>query len=371
MKRRSIFIPSLFISLFFTQVIVSQESIPLDTLHWKIEAKSYVLETYKDQASIYLQRGAITLKDETFLNGTIEYDIHLRENVRGFPGVHFRVNDANAEEFYIRPHQSGNPDANQATPITNGITPWQFYFGPKYSFPYHYKFDDWTHVKLVVNNDRAQVFLDYSDTPNLSWKLFHKVKAGEIRLTGGGNQALHIANISIDKEKDTLKDFMPIERKPIEGLIPNWEISDKFEESLLVDHTKLNDVIESRTWEKEIVVEEGTAANISRKVELRDGKPGNTVFAKITIHSDRPQTKLFDFGYSDRVMAILNGQPIYKGTNNFRSRDYRYLGTIGLFDAIYLDLKKGKNTLLMAVSEDFGGWLITGKFQDNSGIKIK
>nr|WP_299068201.1 hypothetical protein [uncultured Allomuricauda sp.] len=371
MKLRATINLTFCITLFCVQQSFSQNIIPLDTLHWKIEAKSYVLETYKDQASIYLQRGAITLKDETFLNGTIEYDVHLKQNVRGFPGVHFRVYDANAEEFYIRPHQSGNPDANQATPITNGITPWQFYFGPKYSFPYHYKFDDWTHVKLVVNNDRAQVFLDYSDTPNLSWKLFHKAKAGEVRFTGGNNQALHIANIVIDKEKDVIKDFMPIEREPIEGLVPSWEISDKFEESLLTDHTKLTSVIESRTWGKEITIEEGTAANISRQVELRDGKPGNTVFAKITIHSDRPQTKLFDFGYSDRVVAILNGQPIYKGTNNFRSRDYRYLGTIGLFDAIYLDLKKGENMLFMAVSEDFGGWLITGKFQDNSGIKIK
>ena len=71
--------------------------------------------------------------------------------------------------------------------------------------------------------------------------------------------------------------------------------------------------------------------------------------------------KKFEFGYSDRVVAILNGKPIYWGTNQWRSRDYRYLGTVGLFDAIYLDLKKGKNTLLMAVSEDFGDWLITGR----------
>ena len=103
---------------------------------------------------------------------------------------------------------------------------------------------------------------------------------------------------------------------------------------------------------------------------LYNGEPGNTVFAKITIQSDRDQIKLFEFGYSDRVVAILNGQAIYKGTNRCRSRDYRYLGTIGLFDAIFLDLKAGDNTLLLAVSEDFGGWLVTGRFADYSGIKI-
>jgi hypothetical protein len=101
-----------------------------------------------------------------------------------------------------------------------------------------------------------------------------------------------------------------------------------------------------------------------------DDTPGNTVFARITISSDTDATRLFEFGYSDRVVALLNEKPIYKGNNNYRSRDYRYLGTIGLFDAIYLDLKKGDNTLLMAVSEDFGGWLITGRFVDPKGIKI-
>ncbi|MEP3390293.1 MAG: hypothetical protein ABJO02_19025, partial [Reichenbachiella sp.] len=110
---------------------------------------------------------------------------------------------------------------------------------------------------------------------------------------------------------------------------------------------------------------------ISRVQNLYNGKPGETVFAKVTIQSDKDQLKYFEFGYSDRVVTILNGKPIYKGTNFWRSRDYRYLGTIGLFDGVYLDLKKGKNTLLLAVSESFGGWLVTGRIMDMGGIKIK
>ena len=47
------------------------------------------------------------------------------------------------------------------------------------------------------------------------------------------------------------------------------------------------------------------------------------------------------------------------------------LGTIGLFDAIYLDLKKGENMLLLAVSENFGGWLVTGRFENLNGIRVK
>ncbi len=348
----------------------AQDFIPLDTAHWDINATSYVLEHYKGKDAIYIQRGSAKLKGDKFLNGTIEFDIYLTER-QGFPGIRFReFSPGNMESFFLRPHLSGKPDGNQAAPVINGLTPWQLYFGPSYSFAYDYNFDGWTHVKLVVNDSKAQVYLDYAEKPNLSWNLVHPPQEGNVAI-GGGFAPMHYANFKIDKNAKTMVDFKVVERKPIEGLIPQWEISDMFEEELLADPTQLAPVINKRTWGKKIEVEEGTAANIARQVVLRDGSPGNTVFAKITIHSDKDQIKLFDFGYSDRVVAILNGQAIYKGTNKWRSRDYRYLGTVGLFDAIYLPLKKGDNTLLLAVSEDFGGWLVTGKFQDKNGIRLK
>ncbi len=347
----------------------AQDIIPIDTLHWKIESESYVLEPYKGKDAIYLKQGSMTLKDAEFLNGTIEYDIFLKE-ARGFPGIYFRTNDQNAEQFYIRPHQSGNPDANQVLPITNGLASWQLYHGPKYSFPYHYNYKDWTHVKLVINNDLAQLYLDHAERPQLSWKLFHEPMKGGITLTGGGDEALHLANIVVNPNETTITDFKPGEQKEIEGLIPSWEISDKFEEGLLEGEKDPASVIGARTWEGSVQVEEGTAANIARLITLRGAEKGNTVLARVTINSSKDQLKLFEFGYSDRVVVILNGVPIYRGTNRFNSRDYRYLGTIGLFDAVYLPLKKGDNTLIMAVSEDFGGWLITGRFPEAKGLKV-
>nr|WP_298789778.1 hypothetical protein [uncultured Allomuricauda sp.] len=348
----------------------SQEIIPLDTLHWDIDARAHVLEPHMGKDAIYLQAGSITLKDANFLNGTIEYDIHLKKT-RAFPAVYFRVNDSEAEQFYFRPHQSGNPDATQAIGVFKGLTAWQLYFGPKYSFPHVYNHDGWTHVKIVVEGKRAQIYLDNEEKPRLSWQLFHEPKAGKISFTGGGASGIHIANIKINNDVHDIKDFVPGKREPIDGAIAQWEVSDKFEEKLLDDTSKLESVVADRKWGKKIYLEEGVAANISRAVELGDDSSGNTVLAKITITSNNDMMRLFEFGYSDRVVAILNGKPIYKGNNRFRSRDYRYLGTIGLFDAVYLDLKKGKNTLLLAVSEDFGGWLVTGRFPNSEGLKIK
>ncbi|MEM1320677.1 MAG: hypothetical protein AAGG75_10505 [Bacteroidota bacterium] len=352
----------------FSSGLQAQDIIPLDTNHWDIQAEAYVLENYKGQQAIYLQRGLAMLKDREFFNGTIEFDIFLTER-QSFPGVRFRaVDQQNMEVFYLRPHLSGKPDANQAIPLINGIMPFQLYFGPSYSVAYQYNFDDWTHVKVVVKDRKAQVYLDHAETPQLSWNLVHTPRSGKVAIGGGGAGPMHYANFKISEEAE-LKDFKVIAPQPIEGLVEEWEISDLFEEMVLDDLSQLEKVIINRKWAGKIQVEEGTAANISRQHRLR-GQPGNTVFAKLTLQSEKDQTLLFEFGYSDRVVAILNGVPIYRGNNRWRSRDYRYLGTIGLFDAIYLNLKKGKNTLLFAVSEDFGGWLITGRFKDRSQITV-
>jgi len=363
--------------LFCLTILVSsstnaQEIIPLDTTNWEIQANAYLFEKFKGQDAVYLQGGRIILKESEFLNGRISFDLYLKEEP-SFPGVYFRVQEEsqNSEQFYVRPHQSGNPDATQAIPTVRGVSPWQLYFGNRYSFPFEFNFEDWTHVEILVNDDKAQVFMNYAKTPSLSWNLFHKAKKGGIQFRGGNASGLHLANIKVSHEAPEIINFSPVKRKPIDGLIDQWQVSDKFEEALLERPDIYDSLIRSRKWVDKIEVEEGTAANISRALQLNDGKPGNTSFAKIEIQSEKDQLKLLDFGFSDRVVVILNGKPIYRGNNRWKSRDYRYLGTIGLFDSVYLNLIKGKNILLMAVSEDFGGWLITGKFQNPDGIKIR
>jgi hypothetical protein len=59
---------------------------------------------------------------------------------------------------------------------------------------------------------------------------------------------------------------------------------------------------------------------------------------------------------SDRAVVYLNGRPLYRGDDTYRSRDYRFLGSIGWYDALYLPLEAGENELVIAVSEDLGGW---------------
>ena len=38
---------------------------------------------------------------------------------------------------------------------------------------------------------------------------------------------------------------------------------------------------------------------------------------------------------------------------------------------IHSELKKGENTIMLAVSETFGGWGVMGKWENMEGIQIK
>ncbi|WP_411031214.1 hypothetical protein [Spongiimicrobium sp. 3-5] len=363
------FVILLILSLVYSQTHFSQQTIPMDTTNWDVTANAHLFENYKGKDAVYLQGGLATLKDTKFINGTIEFDMYL-DGRRGFPGIRFRrFDDVNSEYFYVRPHQSGNPDANQALSIFNRMASWQLFHGPAYSVPYVYKVDDWTHVKLVVNGKRAQVYFDHAEKPHLSWYLRHSPKEGNLSI-GGSGAAVHYADFKIDKQASEMVDFKVAETKPIPGIIKEWEISDKFDESALTNTDGLPALIKARKWINKIQTEENNAADIARVTD-RYGSDGNTVFAKLTVRSAKAQEKLFHFGYSDRVVLILNGKPIYKGNNGFSTRDYRYLGTIGLFETVYLNLKQGKNEILLAVSEDFGGWGVTAKFEDPQGIQLQ
>ena len=109
-------------------------------------------------------------------------------------------------------------------------------------------------------------------------------------------------------------------------------------------------------------------ANISRIRALKP--PQNTVYARVVVEAEEAQTVGLAFGYSDRVRVFLNDRLLYTGDNGYRTRDYRYLGTIGYFDELALPLRRGRNEIWLAVSETFGGWVLQAALESTAGIKV-
>ena len=77
------------------------------------------------------------------------------------------------------------------------------------------------------------------------------------------------------------------------------------------------------------------------------------------------------FGFSDKVRIFLNGRPIYAGDDTQASRDYRFLGLVGLWDTLFLPLEAGRNEIAFVVTDGTnGGTAATARFEADPGLTI-
>lgn len=342
--------------------------VPMDETHWKMASQDGRFVSYQGTKSIFLPNGIAELKEVDFHNGVIEFDMAFPKD-RGFPGIFFRIQDSNnAEEVYFRPHQSGNPDANQYTPSFNRTAGWQLYHGDGYGAPVDYKFNTWNRIRIVIKGTKGELFINDMETPLLQiHDLKHGDTHGPIAIKGGANA--HFANFSyVLEENPEFK--LPVKSLPPSepAIIKHYQVSTVLADTTLEGKTWLKShELSDLSWHTPTVERTGTI-NLSKNLARSEGN--NTALVKLTIRSDRDQVKRLDFGYSDDVRAYVNGQLIYGGTNAFRTRDYRYLGTIGFFDSLYLNLKEGDNEVLFSLKEGFGGWGMKAKIDDQSGLRF-
>jgi len=351
--------------------IGAAEPIPFDAPRWKIEATESRIENYEGKTSLVLRGGLALIDDADFTDGVIEY-LCAFPAARAFVGATWRVQDAaDREEFYIRPHQSGNPDANQYTPVFNGLTAWQLYHGEGYGAAVDYAFDTWIPIRIVVAGDQAEVFIGDLDSPALFIdELKRETASGAVGLSAADFGAARYADFRFEKMDDPqLRGRIERTRTRPDGTVVNWRISSPFAEASLAAAIEIPASLKEDLGWTTLGTEPSGLANLSRVHPLT--RAANTVIARVTIVSDRDQSKNLAIGYSDRVRVFLDDRLLYSGNNGFRTRDYRYLGTIGYFDTVTLRLHEGENELWLAVSESFGGWGVQAAFEDTAGLTFK
>jgi hypothetical protein len=343
--------------------------VPFDSGRWTIQATEHRIEEHLGRESLFLKGGFARLDDVAFRDGIIEFDIAF-SNDPGFPGVFWRLqDDGNFEEFYLRPHQSSNPDANQYTPVFNGVTGWQLYYGDGYAAPVTYRFDGWMHVKIVVSGDRAEAYVDSEEPVVVIDDLKRNALAGAVGVEVSDRAPAWYSNFRYEKvPAPPLRGEPSPSAETPPGTVTRWQVSAPFAEAALDGRTILGagDLPVSQ-WST-LAAEATGITNLARLAGI--SQDADTVVARVILRSDREQTVRARFGYSDRVRAYINGQLLYSGDNGYQTRDYRYLGTIGLFDEVWLPLRRGDNELWFAVSEDFGGWGILCRIDEVDGIEI-
>ncbi len=326
--------------------------------------------------------GSATLKDNTFTTGIIEYDVAF-DNTPAYAGLKFRIQpNQNHERFYMRAEESGKPDANQYMPVYNNIPSWQLYYGDAYGVPSSYDFNQWMHVKVVVAEKLADIYIKDMQTPALTVQLKQSARPGTVGLWALNFEKgdVHFANFSATPiTNPSIIGTPKAEKQAQPGTIPVWSVSEVFDEKLLEGKTTLTQdfkrYIKGKQHALKYILLNAEASGITNLAQIQGIKKAqDTVFTKAVINSETAQIKKLEFGFSDKVKVYLNDQLLFAGSDAERSRDFSFLGTVGFYDALYLPLKKGQNELLFAVTESVenpNGWAVQGRFENMQGITFK
>lgn len=295
-------------------------------------------------------------------DGTLELDLAVTAE-RSFHGVAWHAaDDRNYESFFVRPHQVGNPDAIQYTPVTNGISSWQLYHGPGFWAPVAFPVGDWFTIRVAFAGRRAAVHVADLDAPALvidELKLRAPGRGVGLLVSGPG---LHVARFAWSDEVPSLPEPMSSSAPPSRGVIRSWLVSEPIEEDAIASALQLE-----HRWTP-LEAEPSGLLDLARAHGIEGVR--NAVLARATLDATRDEAKLLEIGYSDRAVVFLNGVPLYRGDATYRLRDYRFLGSIGYWDAVHLPLRQGRNELVVAVSETFGGWGVQARLTDPGGINL-
>ena len=195
-----------------------------------------------------------------------------------------------------------------------------------------------------------------------------------VEVYAGENHAILIGGPGLFVSRFTVSDLVPafVGSGPppiaaVPGIVPAWSVSDPFAEFDPAPVQMPGGVFEGRRWTR-LASEPTGLVNLAKVNGVGDG--ANTCWARTTIRSDRSRVVAMPFGYSDRAVVYLNGRALYRGDDSYRSRDYRFLGSIGWYDTVFLPLEAGDNDLAIAISEDFGGWGVQARFDDLDGLGL-
>lgn len=363
----------------------STVGVDFDSPQWQISDSNARKEEYLGRKSLYLKSGFAFLKDVVFEDGVIDVDI-ATTSLTSFVGVLFRGESAEDHEIvYLRPFKSGQPDAVQYTPSFNGSAPWQLYSGKGYTTAVEIPHDQWVHVRIEVSGLTLKVYFNNQGQPVLiNEDLKRGYSRGSVGLWGIVNGA-HFSNFSY-RLNPPVERHAPQPSPVAAGILSKWEISEAFDVTQRDPETlPTTSEMKSMKWQPVGVEMPGMVVidryrrspskgqfftDPSQRVGQRPGR--KVVLARAAIYSDRDQSKKMSLGYSDEATVFLNGQPLFIGRSAYRYRDPGFLGIMDVEDdSVYLNLKKGRNEIVLAVAEYFGGWGFICRIDDPQGIKLE
>jgi hypothetical protein len=318
-----------------------------------------------------LNTGDAVLKDITFSDGTIEFDVNTIG--RGAPGIAFRQQDeGNFELLYLRPDAAcpAFRACIQYAPQTHGVLLWDLF--PQYQTRAPLRENGWNHIKMVVSGRRMNVFVNDATSPTLQvGRLEGDAMKGGLRLQGPGTFAnMVITPDAVDGlSPEPVKDPLDGDR----GLVRNWHLSAFSALPSGKDPIYHQMPGASEEW-RTISTERNGLVNISREYGRPLPEPNRAVaWLKTTITSDSKQTKKVDIGWTREVWVFVNGKQLYADKNFFEVDDARKYpdARCSLENGSFtLPLEAGDNEVAVAIANNFFGWGLKLRLADPEGVHL-
>lgn len=361
---------------FFAALPIARGTAPITVAmtaeHWQTkENAEFLRQPGFPHGLMRLNSGQALLKDVTFSDGTIEFDVNTIG--RGAPAIAFREQDEKSFEFlYLRP-DAACPAFNacvQYTPQTHGVLLWDFF--PQYQARAPLRENGWNHIKMVVSGRRMNVFVNDSALPTLQvGRLEGDAMKGGLHLQGPGT----FANLVITP--DWVEGLSPEPgRDPLEGdarVFRNWRLS-SFSELAEGKEPMYKEMPGgSQEW-KTIGAERSGLINLSRVYGKPLPEPIRAVaWLKTTIASDKKQTKKVDIGWTRELWVWVNGKLAFAGKNLWEVEEARKFpdARCSLENGSFmLPLEAGDNEVAVAIANNFFGWGLMLRVADTEGVHL-
>jgi hypothetical protein len=359
---------------------------------WELQGPSVKLERFDGRDVLSVENGLAYERGVRLQDGTIDFDLQVTRR-RSFVYLMFRMaDDRNYEEIYLRPHKSSLPDAIQYAPVYQGASAWQLYHGPGATAAVTFEPGAWTHVRLVLQGDRAAVFVGDLEKPALVVPgLARPTAAGYLALRAftppgsGTGPVARYANVSVEPGVSSFdfssgkRDGAPDQAAPAAwarplpepGSVRAWSVSRAFAVPKDVPVPALPPAELLGDFQR-IEAEPSGLVVLHRYVKLpsTDSREAAAV-ARVRVRAATADLRRLDLGFSDVATVFLNGRPLFRGDAHYSFDNPRQDGLIHYGQAaVYLPLEKGDNELAILVSDSFGGWGLMGRFADPSGLEL-
>ena len=283
-------------------------------------------------------------RSATFSNGTIDFDI--KPLAYDDTGIIFRRRgEAGGEMVYLRanPDCPAADDCIQYAPIIHGGMEWDLY--PDHQGPAPINPAGWNHVRIVVAGREMLVFVNHAADPSLVVpRLQGATSAGGIAFKG---PAVYADLVVVSGSPSALPPLT--DRAPDPGTIMTW--STAAPTALVAGRpVAASDIPQAGGW-RPIEAEPTGLVNLSRAFEVHRLSTG---WLRTTVMSATAVHRRLQLGWIRQVSVFLNGVEVFSGENPYRPVAKRLSpdGRLAKDDAsIPLDLKPGKNDLVLAVGD--------------------